>query len=118
MANESIAIGDDQMRGEISAALARLTHVQGVLFCAVSVLDEHVVGSPEWQISEALHGALALLDGCYTTLSDATATEEPAVGAVISGDEAELVRAWRACSDKNRAMLLAHMRELVMPKAA
>lgn len=58
---------------QVQRALARLTRVQGVLFCATKTLDEHLVGSPEWEISEALYGAQELLSECYSTLSDALA---------------------------------------------
>ena len=65
MASESVS------EQETLRALERLTRVQGIVACATKMLDKHLSENWEWEISEALHGALDLLSGCYSTLSDA-----------------------------------------------
>lgn len=56
---------------EVSKALEKLTNCEGVLTLAIKAYDAKVVDVDEWRISEAFHGALKLLQGCYTTLSHA-----------------------------------------------
>lgn len=56
---------------DIADALERLTNCECVLRLAIKEFDEQVVDAEQWHVSEALHGALKLLRGCYTTLSEA-----------------------------------------------
>jgi hypothetical protein len=59
----------------VQQALTRLTRVQGILSCAADRLDARVGESGEWAVAEAVHGALELLDGCYSTLVEATSSQ-------------------------------------------
>jgi len=64
MANETVTQSD------IEAAIARLSNVQGILMCATKVLDQEIVGSPIWAVSEALHAAVGLVSDSYCMLYD------------------------------------------------
>ena len=106
---------------EVTNAIARLANLQGVLTCAVMVMDEEVSGSPLWEVSEAIRGAIEMARESFCTLNDSSVSFTVGgarIGEVVTGDEAELVKAWRACSVENRTMFLDDMRELAMPKAA
>lgn len=54
---------------EASEALARLCNAECMLNLAVKPHDDTIIGNPQWEINEALHGVRRLLEGCYSSLS-------------------------------------------------
>lgn len=56
-------------REEVADALARLVQAECTLRVLSSWLTENTTGHTEWQASETLDGALALLSGCHEVLS-------------------------------------------------
>ena len=70
MATETVAQAD------VDKAIARIANVQGILTVAVMTLDEELTGSPLWEVSEAIHGAIALLSDSYCTLGEALSAPE------------------------------------------
>lgn len=68
---------------EVGDALQRLTRVEGILGVALMAIDKKVTSGEDWQISESLHGAFKLMNGCYATLVQAI-SEEPEYAHVAS----------------------------------
>lgn len=61
---------------DVDSAIARLSNVQGVLTCAVRILDDELSGSPLWEVSEAIHGAIEMIQDSYCALSGSTVSCE------------------------------------------
>ena len=55
---------------EAQDAIASLSNVQGIVTCALKVLDEELTGSPLWEVSEALQAAVKMLSDAYSKLND------------------------------------------------
>lgn len=55
-------------REEVTDALARLVQAECTLRVLSAWLTENTTGHTEWQASETLDGALALLSGCHEVL--------------------------------------------------
>lgn len=67
-------------RKEVDEALARLGRAHGILACSIRTFDEDVVSNEQAELSQALEGALDLLNAGYAVLSQAH--EEAPIGAV------------------------------------
>lgn len=64
MATESVT------EASVGRAIQRLANVQGILTMTVETIDKEVIGSPLWEASEALRGAIELVQESYCTLAD------------------------------------------------
>ena len=70
--------GSGPDRDEVADALARLVQAECTLRVLSAWLGENTTGHTEWQASETLDGALALLSGCHEVLCAIPLSKLPA----------------------------------------
>ena len=63
---EQHTISDEEIRD----AIGKIANVEGILKIATRAIQAGSANGSPWELSEALDGAIKLLDGCFATLND------------------------------------------------